>query len=375
MMKKIVSRFFWLALLVAFFAFGLNIYGRMATENVREVFGLDYVTFMEQMRDVHWITYTGFRHPGMGLVLSPVVIVASLLSKIDHVMCDHFIVGVMAIVGVLNVWLVKKIAGWFAAAVFLCFGFTWILASVPESFPFSMTCLLLLVVLCRHLDAMDESEKSDGGPHYLLWLALIIVTTAVTVTNGLKVAIAFAIYNWRNMRATRIRMGGMDFPLWVVLVGGIVVFLLAGIGFFSIRMARWNLVHPEETKSIAGALAQTFRWIPEGLGFGGRLRGAIVGFASIPLLPVFSLSGLGHPETPSILDFLWSFCWLAWAVTGAVLCWHMRLVRVIVGMFLVDIGIHVVCGWGLEEGWVFCAHWFWMVPVLVALSIQRGKRF
>lgn len=373
-MNKVVSSCFWLALFCAFFVFGLNVYDRMVEGGLKEVLGLDYATFMGQMRDVHWITYTGFRHPGLGLVLSPVVAVASLLNKIDHVICDRFIVGVMAMAGVLNVWLVKKLAGWFAAAVFICFGFTWILASVPESFPFSMTCLLLVAILCSRSDAIDEDDKNDSRCHYLLWGALMLVTAAVTVTNGLKVAMAFVICNWRSIKATRIRVGGMDIPLWVVLVSGVIVVLLVGIGFFSIRMARWNLAHPEETKSIVGALAQTFRWMPEGLGFWGRLKGMAVGFMAIPLLPVFAVKWLVRPETPSVLGFVWSYFWVAWAVAGAVVCWRMKVVRAMIGMFLVDIAIHVICGWGLGEGWVFCAHWFWMVPVLAALSLRRGKQ-
>ena len=374
---KIVSRLFWLVLFLAFLAFGLNVHGRVAADGLNEVFGFDYAAFMAQMRDARWITYTGFRHPALGLLLSPVVLLAAALDKIDQEVCDRFVVGVMALVGVLNVWLVRKVAGWFAAAVFLTFGFTWFLAAVPESFPFAMTSLLAVALLCRGADSPDGfcDEGKDASPsHYGAWAALALVATAITVTNGLKVAVAFAICNWRAIRAARVRLGARDVPLWAILAAGGVAFALAVAGLFAARMAAWNSAHPDDPKSVAMALTQTMSWIPQGLGFWGRLKGAAVGFATVPLLPPFAFDGLEAPPPPSVAGFVWGLIWIVWAVAGAVVCWRMKMVRAIVGMFAVDAAIHIVCGWGLNEGWIFCGHWFWMVPVIVGLSLKRRSR-
>jgi len=371
-MKSFVRWLPWCALLVAFCAFGLHVHGRVVEAGLQQVFGYDYATYMRQIRDFDWIAYTGFRHPGLGLVMSPVVIVSSALTKVNGFACDCFIVAVMALIGVANVWLVRKIAGWFAACLFLSFGFTWVLAAVPESFPLSMTCLLSVVLLCQ-----SETPAQAGtalGRRDWIWLALALLTTCVTITNGLKVAVAYMIFNWSRIIATRISVGERRVPMWVALIAGLVIVALAGCAFFAVRMVRWNMAHPGEVKSIAGALAQTMSWVPEGLGLLGRLKGFAVNFAVVPLLPMLSFSVLSKPPMPSVVGLAWGTALILWAALAMCACWRIRVVRVMAGMFSVDVLIHFVCGWGLDEGWVFCAHWFWMVPVLVGLHWRSRKQ-
>lgn len=371
-MKSILRWLPWCALFIAFCAFGIYVHGHVIETCLQEVFGYDYATYMSQIKDLDWIAYTGFRHPGLGLVLSPVVIVSSSLAKVSVAVCDYFVIVVVALVGVINVLLVRKIAGWFAACLFLSFGFTWVLAAVPESFPFSMMCLLFVVLLCR-----SEAQVSAGmasGKRDWIWLALAFLTTCVTITNGLKVVFAYIIFNWSRIIATRISVGKRRVPMWMVLMAGLVIVVLAGCSFFAVRMVRWNMAHPDESKNIAGALAQTMSWIPEGMGLLGRLRGFVVDFAVVPLLPMFSFSVLSKPPIPSSVGLAWGAALILWAALAMRTCWRMRIVRVMAGMFSVDVLIHFVCGWGLSEGWVFCAHWFWMVPILVGLYFQSRKQ-
>ena len=371
-MKSLLRWYPWCALFVVFCAFGMYVHGRVIEAHLQQVFGYDYATYMRQIRDFDWITYTGFRHPGLGFVLSPVVIVSSALAKVNGFACDCFIVAFMALVGVANVWLVKKIAGWLAACLFLSFGFTWVLAAVPESFPLSMACLLSVVLLCRS-EAQTPAEMVLGRRD-CIWLALALVTTCVTITNGLKVAVAYMIFNWSRIITTRISVGKRRFPMWGTLMAGLAIVTLAGCAFFALRMVRWNMAHPDEAKSIAGALAQTMSWVPEGMGLWGRLKGFAVNFAVVPLLPIFSFSVLLKPPMPSAVGLAWGTALILWAVLAMGTCWRMRVVRVMAGMFSVDVLIHFVCGWGLDEGWVFCAHWFWMVPVLVGILWRSRKQ-
>ena len=371
-MKSFLRWIPWCVLFVAFCAFGMYVHGRVAAEGLQEVFGYDYATYMRQMRDFGWIAYTGFRHPGLGLVLSPLVVVSAALGKVDGFVCDCFIVAFVAFVGVVNVWLVRKIAGWLAACLLLSFGFTWVLAAVPESFPLSMTCLLSVVLLCQR-EARSPTAAEIGRRDWV-WLALLLLTTFVTVTNGLKVAVAFMILNGSRIGATRIRIGARRFPMWGVLMVGLAAAVLAGGAFFAIRMMRWNMAHPGEAKSIVGALSQTMSWIPSDLGLLGRLRGFAVNFAAVPLMPMLSLPVLSEPPVPSAAGLAWGAALILWAALNLRACWHMPVARAMAGMFSVDVLIHLVCGWGLSEGWVFCAHWFWMVPVLAGLRLQSRKR-
>ncbi len=148
--------------------------------------------------------------------------------------------------------------------------------------------------------------------------------------------------------------------------------------YFYIRLELWNVVHPEMPKSVSGALSQTFSWVPHGMGALERIKAMVVNFFLIPVVPIFSLpveSGFVLRNTPPIgcLGWGWGVCvYLAaivalWKIRGC------RLAKAMCGMFVVDVAIHLVCGWGLQEGWLFSAHWFFMIPIMIGLSVQRSR--
>lgn len=347
-----VTVLIWLSLAVAFCLFGLWLNGSVYAQGIHEVFGYDYRTYMEQFRSIDWIAYTGVRHPCLGLIMSPVVVLASLMDKFDPRMCDVFQVILFSMVGVANVWMVKRISGWFGACVFLGFGFVWVLAAVPESFPLAM--LTLLAVVAYALDKTILERHRIAG-----WICLFAICSGVTITNGLKVVIAYLVAE-RMQKRTLMRC-----------VAFLSASLAVGVCFFYLRMIRWNEMHPDSKKSILVAIEQTLRWMPDDLGVWGRIKCFVTNFIVTPIQPRFDFSELSHPDAPSAFAYVWTgaLCCIA-----AVSAWFGRqvvVVRVLVGMFMVDIVIHLICGWGLLEGWIFCAHWFWMVAILVGIAARR----
>lgn len=352
----------WGVLCGLFFAFGFWIHKHMISSGAHEIFGYDYNVFMRQMRDVNWITYTGVRHPGLGLVMCPVVLIAAGMDIVSDKICDVFLLAVMAIIVTTSVWVVKIIGGWIAAVVFICFGFTWVLAATPESFPVAMLSLLTVVWFSGGETESNAWNKSDW-----IWVILFVCCSAITITNGIKVVLAYVICNWTRLKTIRIKMFGGTTLMCAVVVG-ICLMLFIVIGYFTIRMACWNMAHPESPKTIQLAIAQTLRWIPDGLGVWGRVRGCIMNFITVPLIPRIDFSIVSSPDAPSVIGMLWSGILFVWAGVSAVWNWRIKRVQVMIGMFVVDLFIHVICGWGLSEGWIFCAHWFWMVPILIGLS-------
>lgn len=359
----LVKHIVWLVAFTIFFAFGIFVNCRVQETGAIEVFGYDYVTFMSQMREPMWITYTGFRHPGLGLVLSPVVVVAGMLAKVSQSASDKFIVIVIAAVGVLNVWLMKKIGGWIAVSLFMTFGFLWVLVAVPESFPFAMTSLLLVVVACCE----EVRRKREGllPLPLLVWGCLFALAGAVTITNCVKVIVAYLICNWEAIKKAECSIGVRKVPGWFALCLCFVIFVVFGALFFLLRMYCWNALHPEAPKSICAALSQTVGWIPRGLGIAGRARDAVVSFIAIPLVPRVSWGDLTQPAPPTLLGVSWCLVLCGCAILSAILNRRQKVIQVMAGMFTIDLVIHVICGWGLNEGWIFCAHWFWMVPILI----------
>ena len=359
--RKIQRWAVWGMLWAAFFAFGLWMRGQVLAQGVTEVMGYDYATYMAQLRDFGWITYTGARHPGLGLMASPVVLVAHLLDAVHGAAADVALLAFFAGVAVLNVWLVHRLGGTIGAAVFLSFSFVWLLAATPESFPLAMATLLLVVLFVR-----DAPVRLKGHP--LAWAALFALCSAVTVTNGLKVIAAYLVVAGITRRRLALLAG----------IGALAV--LAGAGFFALRMARWNAQHPDAAKTVWGALAQTVGWIPEGLGVWGRLKLGAVNFFALPVQPwkglhVDSVRGLSLPVAIGWAGWCWAGAVYAAAAVGAWCGRHEKVVQALLAMFAVDAAVHLVCGWGLAEGWLFCAHWFYLPPICIGLwaARLRGK--
>lgn len=344
---------------VVFFACGACVKDWIAYSHAEGFLGYDYALYVSQLSDPRWILYTGVRHPGLGLVLSPIVLAGEVCALFGECWRQGFFIAAFAAIAVVNVWLVMRLAGWLAAAVFLGFGWTWVLAAVPESFPVAMMSLLLVLTLV----------KSDlaGWHRWLLWCVLFVVCSAITITNGLKVVIAFLLVE----RCSR-RLKGF------VLLGLLAV-VAVGIGYFYIRMGCWNAAHPEAPKTVGVAFAQTLSWIPEGLGVWGRVKAGIVNFFLVPVLPFAALpveAGfvLRNMPTVGVFELVWGAGVYCMAVASL---WVMRrscIVQAMVGMFSVDVFIHLVCGWGLHEGWIFSAHWFYMLPIGIGLAWQKMVR-
>ena len=359
--RKVQRYAVWGLLWAAFLMFGLWMRGQVLSHGVSEVMGYDYATFMAQFRDPAWITYTGVRHPGLGFLTAPVVLLEYVLNAaFGGTAADVLLLAFFAAVATANAWLVHRIGGIVAAVAFLSFSFTWLLASVPESFPLAMLTLLAVVL---------AAQRSPDKPrlHTAVWIVMFLLCSAVTVTNGLKVAVAYLIVN----RPPRRRI-----LLLCAVAAGVAAL---GAGFFALRMARWNMQHPEARKTICGAIAQTASWIPAGLGFAGRLKLGLVNFFAIPVQPwkglgVDSALGLLLPLTVGWLGWCWAVLVYLAAIAGAWFNRHERVVQVMLGMFTVDVAIHLACGWGVAEGWLFCAHWFYMLPICIGLGVSRVLR-
>lgn len=359
---NVLSRYsgmiFPLFIWAAFFFSGMFVWNQVCSSHAEGVFGYDYMLYVRQLSDVNWISYTGVRHPGLGLVMSPVVFCGKALSVLGETLRDVFFVAFFAGVATANLLLIRHVAGWIASTLFLSFGWTWVLASVPESFPVAMMMLLLVLVL---LDS-----RIEGRERWIAWALLFLFSSVVTVTNGLKVMIVFLLAE----NCPRKIKG--------LVCLGVVVLAAIGVLYFYVRLELWNVAHPEMTKSVAGALAQTFSWVPDGMSMWGRLRAMVVNFFLIPVLPIFSLpveSGFVLHNSPAIgwLGWAWGVCVYLVAIVALWRVRNCRLAKAMCGMFAVDVVIHLVCGWGLQEGWLFSAHWFFMIPIAIGLAFSRRR--
>ena len=229
-MRKRLNMLFWPILYVAFVAAAYALRTQLTQSGASEVWGWDYGTFVGQINDWKWISYTGFRHPGLGLVMSPLV-------ALQHLWSDAYL-WFMPAVAVLTAGFVRRLGGWGALGIWLAMPTTWILAGTPESFPVAQ--LLLAVSVC-------------GLASRRLVVLFAALNGLVTVTNGVKPVLA-----WMVSRARKRDV--------LLLAGAGLAALAVGIAFFAVR-AEMN------GKDWMAGIRGTLTWIPSERHLGEELKG------------------------------------------------------------------------------------------------------
>lgn len=318
--KNVMSRgVLWGGLYGAFVVAAVLLRQQLMLSGMSEVWGWDYRTFVSQMGDWRWIGYFGFRHPGLGLVMSPLV-------ALEHVWSGAYLV-VMPAVATATARMIWRMAGWIGLGVWLAFPTTWILAGVPESFPIAQ---LALIGSCYWLlNGKCVAARWGQRALPLVSCAFSVLNTMITLTNGVKPVLGWVALHWREMNRKVITRSAM------VVFGA--VFL--GIGFFYLRTIMTG-------RGMGSGIEATLSWIPaernllrELYGFFVRPVGVCQSFIVYPLA--------------------------LWGLFRIIRARQMALILMLMSYFAVDVLIHCVIGWGMTEPWVFAPHWIWMLPLVI----------
>ncbi len=352
----------FLALWAAYVAFGIWLRRQIPLNAVPgEVHGFDYNALGCLLSDHRLILFTRFRHPLFGWLLSPIPLFGERIARISGMAFWVYLSAIFSAFVTAGVWMAYRIAASIegvgklraaaCSAVFACFGYVRYLAAVPESFSVSM--LLALAVLWWSVASpfRDVREKLDRG----VWALLAFLAGGMTITQGLKVVFAYVVSR---------RVGKREMA-W--LCGGAAVIAAAFTVFYSVKICLLG-----GGATLAGRFDELFSCIPHGLTWETRLRMLEMFFCE-PIIP----HGVPY-EVSEIASGYGS--WWPYAVCGAVYAlalvgvWRMRrtlLVRVVGAMFAVDVVIHLVFFWGMAEAQIYCGHWFYAIPLLVAGALRR----
>lgn len=311
-MKKCYNIVVWSLLYVTFLACAIGVRQKMTSENLSEIWGWDYRTLVDQIQTWGYITYFGFRHPGLGLILSPLVV-------LEHLWGATYVV-VMPGVALLTAMLLKRMSGWAGLVVWLSFPTTWLMAATPESFPVAQLALVVSVWRFR---------KRKVG---LCGAGLLgVINGLITLTNGVKPVLAYLLTcrDWKKV---------------VQIVGVIVGLAIAGVAFFYFR----SLV---SGRSCLAGLAMTLSWIPETRDIPHELYDFFIRPVGVyQSLVVYPLAVLG--------------------VVRMLAMRHFAILMICASYFSVDFLLHGVIGWGARELWVFAPHWLFILPLIVGYGIM-----
>lgn len=315
------------ALYAAFVGAAFLLRAHMAESGAAEILGWDYQTFVGQIQDWRWIGYFGFRHPGLGLVCSPLV-------ALEHIWSGAYLL-VMPAVATATAWMIWRMSGWLGLGVWLVMPTTWILAGVPESFPIAQ---LALVGSCYWL-LNEKCVAARWGQRALplVSVAFAVLNTMITLTNGVKPIVGWLVMNWKGLDRKVIVRGGL------AVVGAV----LLGVGFFYLRTLMTG-------RGMGAGIEATLSWIPAERNLPQELYGFFV-------RPV----GLWQSFIVYPLAFFGIF--------RSVRAHHTSSLLLLTSYFAVDVLIHGIVGWGMTEPWVFAPHWIWMLPLLAGQVAGRGK--
>lgn len=310
----------WICLYIGFVIEALCIHNHVQQIGMTEVWGWDYHTFVTQIQSWRYVTYFGFRHPGLGVVLSPLV-------AIEHIWSGAYLLF-MPGVAFATAYLICKMSGLIGLAVWLSFPVTWLMAAIPESFPVAQLVLVGSLYLMNDTVAMKDGVKSTAGIKSVMLLG--ILNGMVTLTNGLKPILAYLITS--NNRRSVMKVG-----LAMIIIA------LCGAVFFYVRSLFCE-------RSYLSGIAMTLSWIPDERNFMEELYGFFIKpvglLQSLIIYPlcIYSLCRFKSSDSVVLLQMLVSFA-------------------------SVDVLLHLVVGWGMSEPWVFAPHWLFILPILI------GRRF
>lgn len=317
--KRIISVVLWVCLYAAFLAVAIIVRNHVVDTGTMEIRGWDYHTFVEQIQDWRYISYFGFRHPGLGVVLSPLV-------ALEHLWSGAYLV-VMPGVAVLTAYLIHRMAGLLGLIVWISFPVTWLMAAIPESFPVAQLSLVGSLFL---LDGKYLSKTAGVEVSLRRIVLLVIVNSMITLTNGIKPFLAY-VFRCRNRRKL----------MMVGLVVGLIA--LGGVSFFYVRSIVCG-------RSYLAGIEMTLSWIPENRNLLQELYGFFVRPVGLPqsfiVYPLLVCSLFSHRLRDSYAR-----------------------IQNLLAFFSVDALLHLVIGWGMSEPWVFAPHWIFIIPIIIGNGI------
>ena len=380
----------FVALWAAFTAYGIWLRGQIPFERNGELHGLDYnghgVLFSHARQMVAFIR---FRHPLFNILLAPVSFFGDALAHGsewrfgDETATDAsiplwcFLCALFSAIVSACVWFVWRIgaavcgprARWRAAvcaAVFACFQYVRYLAACPESFSISMLLYLALAAWAMRDRVKEgwallpeeaaEREKFD----LWIWIAFFFLAAGITVTQGAKVLLAYFLTHRiprRQLRLIALSLCGL---------------LAAGCAFYLVKHA----IVAGGKRSVADALGESIGvvYLIKDISWPRRLCMLEMFFFEPVISHGAPFSAFTITET---YRAAWPYlaCGALYAV-AAVGAWRLRktrLMRVLAAGFAIDILLHIVLFWGMEESQIYCGHWFYILPIFWAGAVAPRK--
>ena len=201
----------------------------------------------------------------------------------------------------------------------------------------------------------------------MAWAVMAVASGAVTITNVVKPPIAWVcgLVGFSGLRKLTRRHVIL---LAALPLGGFAALFLYGV-------IKWVFVHKIGIAAGVGSIVKgVLEFMPDSIPLKERLWYSWQSFFCEPICLHGSV--IAHPVVEggyaTWLPHLVVAVILGLAAWSVIRSWRRPLVRAIVGMISFDFALHLVLGWGINEGQLYCGHWFWALPILIGLLPRKA---
>lgn len=236
-------------------------------------------------------------------------------------------------------------------SVFYAFFMTNIILSfTPESFPIS--AFLLTFSIYYYSLHIVRNEKIP----YIHSLILVVSLGGVTGPNFVKgiIPLLFARKTWKKLFLYGV---SLTFIFGVIYIAVMLYTNEYGVYAVYWRFTRFSVVAAEHTDLFSNIFHLFF--------------GAPVLFPDIFLNERKMIDALSFDQW-----WQYSFIILLYALLllSVILNWKNKFVQMIVLLFSVDVFIHIIFQWGIDEAILFGAHWVYIIPLLLGWLYHMLKK-
>ena len=236
--------------------------------------------------------------------------------------------------------------------LFYSFAHTILLSIQIDSFIYSMLFLTMLILIYI-------TNKQSTLINNVLFLAL----TGTTSTNMIKFIIYLYLSSKRKIKDS-LFIFFKSIPLFLCLFA-----ITIPDFFYKLFIQHLGLKY--------SLLAQTMDYRGSSL---SKLHLFIDNFISEPFLFHYHYNLLYTSETINLPPYSDIYCCpviiviICISVTSIIINFKHEIVQLFLGFFSIDIIIHFIIGYGIEEGQLFCGHWFFFIPLLMGLLAKQTTK-
>jgi len=347
-------------------------------------FDFDNPNYLKKLFRIREHFFLEVAHPLISIILLPIEVVCELVSTVFGMKAKTLVVILFTSLSVSAsiLFVFKYLKDILRLEIFRClllsilFGFfanSLIISFTPESYPFSMGLLTFTLYYCSlHL---KENNKIPDSNIFLLTIA----TGGITITNAIKVLIPVLFFEELSFKQ-RIKRYALHMSIFVTIV--IVFYLLINLltgstkdSFYFITNYIDEFVSFRENDRIRDIYKLPFLQSTVLYFWGSPLI-----FAEFSTIPFYAkakyypqLYILAYPHTWQylIITLLFVLCFFS-----VIRNFRSRLVQILILFFSVDVFIHLILKWGLQNAVIYGGHWTFLVPILMGwlyFSFKKEK--